>query len=148
MHHMTSKAKAHSEDQNGIHHGYRSGLEVKIAEGLQEIGVPFQYEERKFGFTEPAKRRTYTPDFLITTKSGKLLIIEAKGRFRTADRQRHLHFRASNPELPPVRFIFSNPRSRISKDSKTTYGMWCTKNDFMFVKFDPAQVIPQEWLDE
>lgn len=145
---MTSKAAAHSKDRKGIEEGYRSGLEVKIAEGLQMLGVPFQYEEQKFAFTQPAKRRTYTPDFLVTTKSGKLLIIEAKGRFRTEDRQRHLHFRSSNPDLPPVRFIFSNPNNRISKTSKTTYGAWCAKNDFLFVKFDPKQVIPQEWLDE
>ena len=33
---------------------------------------------------------------------------------------------------------------KISKQSKTTYGMWCEKHGFLYA----AKVVPQEWIDE
>ena len=144
---LISKAAADAKDKRGLAAGYRSGLEEKISQGLQEMGIPFGYETERIAYVQPVKNRTYTPDFVITTKSGKTLYIEAKGRFVTANRTSMNMVRDSNPDLD-IRFIFSNPNQRISKTSKTTYAMWCERNNWQYTKFDPNQVVPREWLDE
>ena len=45
------------------------------------------------------------------------------------------------PDLD-IRFIFSNSKSRISKKSNTTYGMWCEKYGFEYAD----KHVPKEWL--
>jgi len=142
-----SRLSRHAADRRGRLEGYRSGLEIDIARGLTASGVSFSYESEKIRYEQPAKMRTYTPDFIITTKSGKRIVIESKGRFKTEDRQKHLHIRASNPEVE-IRFIFNNPNTRISKASKTTYAMWCDKNGYMYAKFNKDEPVPNEWLEE
>jgi hypothetical protein len=90
-------------------------------------------------FTEPSKARTYTPDFKLPNG----IIVETKGRFVTADRQKHLLVKAQHPDLD-IRFVFSNSRARISKGSPTSYAMWCDKNGFRYAD----KFIPQAWLIE
>lgn len=119
--------------------GYRSGLEVRIAEDLEARGYEFAYEPGKIPFTQPAKTRRFTPDFILPNG----IVIEAKGRFVTADRQKFLMVRASHPDLD-IRFCFSNPNSRISKTSKTTYARWCQYKGFLWA----GPEVPEEWLKE
>lgn len=69
------------------------------------------------------------------------IVVETKGRFITADRQKHLLVKAQHPDLD-IRFVFSNSRTRISKTSKTTYADWCRKYGFMFAD----KSIPPEWM--
>ena len=69
------------------------------------------------------------------------IIIETKGRFVTADRQKHILIKEQHPELD-IRFLFQNARSRISKTSRTTYADWCRKHGFLFAD----KVVPEEWL--
>lgn len=126
----------------GLVHGFRSGLEEKIAAQLKAHSVYFQFEEMKVGYTAPAKERKYLPDFYIPFKEGTgAILVETKGRFVTEDRQKHLHIRASNPELD-IRFVFSNANARISKQSSTTYAMWAERNGFKWAH----RSIPLEWL--
>lgn len=132
---MTSK----KQQAVGLKYGFRSGLEEKIAEQLDALGVPVRYEEETIEYTKPAKRSKYTPDFILPNG----IIIETKGRFVTADRQKHLMIQEQYPDLD-IRFVFSNSRNRISKTSKTTYAMWCEKNGFQFAD----KIIPEEWLNE
>lgn len=144
----TKRRRVLSREEVGRRYGFRSGLEERNAAELEAIGVPFTYEEEKIEYTKPAKLARYTPDFIIRenvdgTPRKKPLIIETKGRFLTADRQKHLLIRDQFPELD-IRFIFSNPNSRISKQSKTTYATWCEKNGFKYAK----ESIPPEWLQE
>lgn len=122
---------------------FRSGLERQNARQLQLAGVPFRYEDEKIRYLKPAKNSTYTPDFIITTKSGKEIIIETKGRFLTADRQKHLLLQDQHPELD-IRFVFSNSNTKISKGSKTTYAMWCESKGFLYAD----KFTPKEWLEE
>ncbi len=61
----------------------------------------------------------------------------------TADRQKHLMVKADHPKLD-IRFVFSNPNSRIGPKSKTTYAMWCERNGFAYA----ARLIPPEWAAE
>jgi len=127
--------------QVGIKHGFRSGLEETVAAQLEAASIPVMYEDKdsKIKYTEPAKNRTYTPDFILPNG----IIIETKGRFVTADRQKHLLVKAQHPDLD-IRFVFSNSRSRISKLSATTYGMWAEKNGYKYAD----KLIPASWLKE
>jgi hypothetical protein len=120
-------------------HGYRSGLEERIAEQLDKLGVTYQYEEVKLKYVKPASEHIYTPDFVLPNG----IIVETKGRFLINDRQKHLLVRKHNPTLD-IRFVFSNSNARISKTSRTTYAIWCEKNNFKYAD----KVIPQEWIDE
>jgi len=101
--------------------------------------VKYAYEQVKIEYHKPAKTSKYTPDFVL--ENG--IIIETKGIFDTADRQKHLLIKEQLPELD-IRFVFSNPNQRISKISKTTYAMWCEKNGFAYF----AKAVPTEWLKE
>ena len=135
-----SRKKPLTVRQVALKHGFRSGLEDKIAESLIVAGIPFEYEKLVIGYVQPAKDRKYTPDFVLLNNS---IIIESKGRFITADRQKHLMIKEQYPDLD-IRFIFSNSKARLSKLSQTTYGMWCDKHGFKYADKE----IPKEWLNE
>lgn len=128
-----------SDDQRGLIEGYRSGLEDKVADYLRSLSVPFLYEAVKIRYTPPLKMRTYTPDFILPNG----IIIETKGRFVTADRQKHKLIKDEHPFLD-IRFVFSNSNQRISKTSKTTYAKWCGDHGFSFA----SKLIPREWIKE
>ena len=123
----------------GLKYGFRSGLEKKIQDQLGGQRVDFTYEEVTLNYVKPESLHKYTPDFVLPNG----IIIESKGRFKTADRQKHLLVKKQHPKLD-IRFVFSNPKTRISKTSKTTYAMWCEKNNIMYAKL----LIPQKWIDE
>ena len=120
-------------------YGFRSGLEERVAEQLDQLGVSYTYEKVKLKYIRPASEHIYTPDFVLA--SG--IIVETKGRFLLADRMKHLMVKKHNPELD-IRFVFSNSNARISKASKTTYAMWCRKHGYKFAD----KTIPEEWLNE
>ena len=120
-------------------YGFRSGLEERIAEQLDKAGIEYTYEKLKLNYVRPASKHVYTPDFVLANG----IIVETKGRFLPADRQKHILVKRHNPTLD-IRFVFSNSRARISKISNTTYADWCIKNGFKFAD----KTIPQEWLDE
>ena len=133
------------DEVRGIQEGYRSGLERANQTLLRQREVPFLYEEVAIPYLRPARPAKYTPDFVLTRNG---IIVETKGRFITEDRQKHLHVRAQHPDLD-IRFVFSNPRTRISKQSVTTYADWCSgknpqKASFLYA----AAAIPQAWADE
>ena len=134
---MTSPSKDYFV---GLKYGFRSGLEKRVADELNSQGISFSYEEMKIEYTRPARQSKYTPDFVLTNSG---IIVETKGRFMTDDRAKHLLLKAEHPHLD-IRFVFSNPKQRISKASKTTYAMWCEKHGFKYAKGS----IPIEWLRE
>lgn len=125
--------------QVAIKYGFRSGLEERIAEQLDSLGVEYTYEKVKLKYIKPASSHVYTPDFQLPNG----IIVETKGRFLAPDRQKHLLVKKHNPELD-IRFVFSNSNARISKTSKTTYAMWCRKNGYLYAD----KTIPEEWINE
>lgn len=125
--------------QVAMKYGFRSGLEERIAEQLDSLGVEYTYEKVKLKYIKPASSHVYTPDFQLPNG----IIVETKGRFLAPDRQKHLLVKKHNPELD-IRFVFSNSNARISKTSKTTYAMWCRKNGYKFAD----KTIPEEWINE
>ena len=137
-----------STKQVGLKYGFRSGLEEQIAAELAEQGISFEFEPYALGYLIPARSAKYTPDFILPNG----VVIETKGRFLTADRKKHLLVREHNPDVD-IRFLFTNPNSRISKTSKTTYAMWCDKNGFKYAKAASkaqrkkgAFSVPEEWV--
>jgi hypothetical protein len=122
-----------------LKNGWRSGLEEALGEQLRSLRVPFEFEAFSIPFQQPAKPRRYTPDFNLFNG----IIIESKGRFETPDRQKHLLVKEQYPELD-IRFVFSNPNTRISKKSATTYAAWCDAKGFKYAK----GFIPDAWLRE
>jgi hypothetical protein len=128
-----------SSKQVAIKYGFRSGLEERIAEQLDQLGVEYTYEKLKLKYIRPASEHVYTPDFVLPNG----IIVETKGRFLLADRMKHMMVKKHNPDVD-IRFVFSNSNARISKASKTTYAMWCRKNGFLYAD----KVIPKEWIEE
>ena len=120
----------------GIQAGYRSGLEEDMAKYLKKLKIKFTYEKEKIKWVD-LKVRTYTPDFVL--ENG--IIIETKGRFISVDRRKHKEIKKQFPDLD-IRFVFSNSRNKIRKGSKTTYAMWCEKNNFLYAD----KRIPDEWI--
>lgn len=125
--------------QKALAEGYRSGLEERQAAAYREAGVDVRYEEDLVRYTVPARQARYTPDFVQPNG----IVIETKGRFITKDRQKHLLIQAQYPNLD-IRFVFSNPNTRISKGSPTTYAMWCERHGFLYAK----GLAPRAWMDE
>lgn len=134
----TSK-KPLTVDQVGLKHGFRSGLEELVAQQLSANSVEYKYEELVIPYTTPPKAHKYHADFYLPNG----IVVETKGRFVTADRQKHLLIKQQNPEYD-IRFVFSNSRAKISKRSTTTYADWCSKNGFKYAD----KWIPAAWLKE
>ena len=129
---------AYSATQMARKHGYRSGLEDKVATYLIKQNVNFLYEKIKIEWEDLAYR-TYTPDFILDNG----IIIETKGRFIALDRRKHLAIKRQHPELD-IRFIFTNSRNKLRKGAKSSYAEWCIKHGFRY--FD--RIIPEDWLKE
>jgi hypothetical protein len=121
----------------GLKAGFRSGLEDTVAAQLQAFGIPYEYETLTLPY-QP-KLATYRPDFVL--RNG--IIVETKGRFVTADRSKHKLIKLQHPDLD-IRFVFSNSRTRISKQSQTTYGQWAEYSGFQYAD----RTIPRVWLEE
>ena len=119
-------------------HGYRSGLEHKVSQYLDNLYMKYRYEDIKIEWEDLAYR-TYTPDFVLSNN----IIIETKGMFITADRRKHLFVKRQHPELD-IRFVFENSKRKLRKGAKSTYGQWCAKYDFLY----SDRVIPESWLKE
>jgi hypothetical protein len=128
-----------SSKQVAIKHGWRSGLEERVAEQLDQLGVEYTYEKLKLKYIKPASEHVYTPDFVLPNG----IIVETKGRFLLADRMKHMMVKKHNPTVD-IRFVFSNSNARISKASKTTYAMWCRKHGYLYAD----KTIPEEWINE
>jgi len=126
----------------GIKEGYRSGLEVGVAEELRRLGIPFTYETERFSYSIPSRTAKYTPDFILP-KAGGVWFLETKGRWVTADRQKHVLIKKQLPNID-LRFLFQNANAKLYKGSKTSYADFCIKNGFTWAH----KVIPDEWIEE
>lgn len=118
---------------------YRSGLEERVSDELNNAGVEYSYEKHRVDYTSPPALHHYTPDFVL----GNGIIVETKGLFSVADRQKHLLIQKQHPDLD-IRFVFSDSWTKIRKGSKTSYGDWCEKHGFIYAD----KYIPLDWLSE
>ena len=120
--------------------GFKSGLEAKVAKQIEEVtGEPALYETRVIPYSKPARTHRYKPDFILPNG----IIIESKGIFDAADREKHLLVKDQYPELD-IRFVFSRSEASIYPKSPTTLAMWCKKHGFKFAD----KLIPTSWFRE
>ena len=117
----------------------RSKFEARVGKDLLDKGIPIDYENVKIKYEQPAKQRTYTPDFILPNG----IIVEAKGRLTVETRKKHKWLAAQYPELD-IRLLFQRASNKIYKGSKTSYGEWCDRYDIPWAEGR----VPQEWLDE
>jgi hypothetical protein len=120
-------------------HGFKSGLEESISNQIDSKGIKVEYETEKVSYSIPASDHTYHPDFKLPNG----IFVETKGRFVIADRKKHTLIKVQHPELD-IRFVFTNSRNKINKNSKTTYADWCEKNGFKYAD----KIIPDDWFNE
>ena len=118
-------------------YGFKSGLEQTISQQIESKGIKVEYETEKVPYIIPASNHTYSPDFKLPNG----IRVETKGRFVAADRKKHLLVKAQNPTID-IRFVFSNSKNKITKNSKTTYADWCEKNGYKY----SDKVIPEDWF--
>lgn len=136
------RQKKRSGSKVGLKHGFRSGLEDTIAKQIEKAELPLIYEQERVDYIVPARPAKYTPDFKLP-KQGGFFYVETKGRWVTADRQKHLLIKKQHPDLD-IRFVFSNQNAKLYKGSPTTYAAYCDKHGFKYAH----KVIPDEWLRE
>ena len=114
---------------------FRSGLEEKVSELLNNLGVVYEYESTKVPYVLHC---SYTPDFCLVNG----IYLETKGLFTPEDRRKILAVKKDHPDMD-LRMVFQAPFNKISKKSKTTYAAWCEKHD---IKWCAYHSIPIEWL--
>ena len=101
---------------------YKSQFERNVAASFKKNGIKFKYESCKFPFVQPAKKRTYTPDFELPETG---LFVECKGKLTKEERDKLIWIKETYPDLP-FTLLFMRARNPIRKGSKTTYGDWAT----------------------
>jgi hypothetical protein len=125
----------------GLREGYRSGLELDVADQIRAHVGEVKYEDKDsvLHYTMPETKHRYTPDFVLPNG----IVVETKGRFMPADRRKHLLIKNQMPNVD-IRFVFSNSKSRISKGSNTTCAMWCEAHGFRY----SDRLVPLSWFKE
>ena len=137
------RRKPSSRQRVGIKHGYRSGLEAKVADQINQAGLPVLFETDKVSYGVPQRSAKYTPDFKLPKKDGGFIYIETKGIWTVQDRQKHILIKEQSPSLD-IRFVFSNQRAKLYKGSPTTYAAYCEKHGWQYAH----RWIPDHWLAE
>ena len=127
--------KAYAKLKESKNIKFRSKLEENIASLLEGLGVSYEYESEKLGYTI---EHNYTPDFVLPNYT----YLEAKGYWSPEDRRKILNVKKSNPQID-LRMIFQSPYNTISKKSKTTYAKWCEKHGIPWTSYHD---IPLDWL--
>lgn len=117
---------------------FKSKFEETFASLMERLGIPFEYEKKTLKYV---KTHSYKVDFSFNSP----IIVETKGYFTAADRQKMLNVREANP-LVDIRFVFMADQ-KLHKLSKTRYSDWCNKHGFKYVVSKDA-TIPVEWIKE
>ena len=90
----------------------RSHLEEQVADLLDQMKVPYQYESEKLPYLIEAN---YIPDFKVGD-----IYLEAKGYFPPEQRRKMKAVKAANPDLD-IRIIFQSPHNKIFHYLKSKY---------------------------
>jgi Phage endonuclease I len=128
---------------------YRSRLEKKVADQLDDAGIPYDYESQWVRYIVPAREAKYLPDFTIRNTK---ILIEAKGRFGgfrsdssgAQERQKLILLKEQHPDLD-IRIVFQDAKKPIYKGSKTTYAKWADDHGFTWAD---KGVVPAAWIRE
>ena len=107
----------------------RNKFEARIYASLKAKKIKFKYESEKIPYLISGH---YVPDFIITTRNGKIYI-ETKGHFRPEAKRKMAAVKKLNPQLDIRILFYSYSKSSVK---------WCVKNNFPYAIGD----IPNEWL--
>lgn len=110
----------------------KNQFEKKLYRQLQRAKVSFKYESEKIPYI---LARHYIPDFVILSKSGSKIYIEAKGYLRPEHKSKMAAVKKLHPAMD-IRFVFYSENMKQIK--------WAEKNRFLWA----IGSIPKEWLDE
>jgi len=108
----------------------RNKFEKRIFNRLRRARARFKYEEEKIPYVLALH---YIPDFIITTKTGKIYL-ECKGYLRPEDKRKLCAVKKQHPEID-LRILFYA--------SNRKYIKWAERNGIRYA----ISVLPQEWLD-
>jgi hypothetical protein len=110
----------------------KNKFETQLEKQLKKAKVKFKYESEKIPYI---LARHYIPDFVITTRSGGKIYIEAKGYLRPEHKSKMVAVKIAHPNLD-IRIVFyaKNPK----------YIRWAERNSFPYA----IGSIPEEWLNE
>lgn len=120
----------------GVDFQGKSRLESAFGTFLRRHGIEFGYESQKLGYQ--LKPQYYLPDFDVEG-----MIFETKGYFPNQDRQKMRAVLACNPDID-LYMVFSNPEKTIRKNSKTTYGEWCTEHGIPWLGVEELKKLIEE----
>jgi len=130
---------------------FRSRFELNISRQIVDAGAKWKYELFIFPYYSitrykmlcencgPVKgllRREYLPDFFLSNG----VVIEAKGRFTSADRNKLRAIVKQHPKLD-LRIVFQYD-AKLSKTSNTRYSEWAEKEGIPWA----VKKIPEEWF--
>lgn len=125
----------------------RKKLEMNAGENavrrqLKSHNIKHTFEPHTYEYAVPY---TYTPDFIVKTRSGKEFILEVKGYHRgmAVWCAKILHFITQNPDVD-FRIVFLNSKKKFNKNYKSTLGDWATRNNIVW---SDDGVVPSEWLN-
>lgn len=110
----------------------KNKFERRILDQLEGTRLEFSYETEKIPYI---LSRNYIPDFVIKTKSGKKLYIEAKGYFRPEHKAKMVAVKKLYPDMD-IRILFYAPNKKYQK--------WAEKNNFPYAFGE----IPEEWISD
>lgn len=108
----------------------KNKFETKTYNQLRRAKINFKYECEKIPYV---LARHYIPDFVITTKTGKIYI-ECKGYLRPEHKAKMVAVKKLNPQMD-LRILFYATNKKYIK--------WAEKNGFRYA----INVIPEDWFD-
>ena len=120
----------------------RSALEEQVELALTGQGLSPSYESERFAYV---LHRKYRPDFKIESDHGPIHI-EVKGWWPSNERSKLLAVFINNPTIR-LFVALQRPQQKISKQSKTSYAMWCDRH---FIPWSPIPISPDymnKWLN-
>ncbi len=91
--------------QAAYKYGYKSGLELTVAEQIKSNAYEVCYETETLHYTVPESKHKYTQDFVFTKKNGELMYIETKGRWIAVNRKKMQNLIKSNQAIKIRMFI-------------------------------------------
>lgn len=137
---MTTKSEWHSHIKPvGV---FDSKFEKGIFDQLKAAGVDVIRSPGPIWYGRPDERKRYLPDFLVKTRDGRRVFIEAKGWLNTQAAEKMRYVKGWNPELD-IRLVFQNGSGKVGRLQSNNL-QWSKRN-----KYPASEInIPDEWVTE
>lgn len=123
-------------------YGVDSKWELKLKQG---IFSELEYHPKKINYVKPETTHTYEPDWVLQ-ESGKVIYIEAKGRFRDrAEWTKYLHIRTALTDNEELVFLFMRPKTPMpgaqtrKNGTKRSHAEWAEAEGFRW--YDEGSVL-------